>query len=96
MKQFVVQVTAVFQKDIYASEQYYFSSFAFVNEPIERIIPLRNTSKNKYDKKHICIKETVKLRTKFLEFSCGVTIKNNSSYEFVFNLQQRGQTNPSF
>lgn len=76
MKQFVVQVTAICQKDTYASEQYYFSSFAFVNEPIERIIPLRNTSKNKYDKRYICIKEAVKQRTKCLEFSCGLLIRN--------------------
>jgi|JI61114C2RNA_FD_contig_21_4922180_length_372_multi_2_in_0_out_0_1 hypothetical protein len=64
LKQFVVQVELQSLSnnidrelvECYASEQYYFSTFAFVNEPIERVIPLRSTAKQRYDKKHLCIK----------------------------------------
>jgi len=100
LKQFVVQVEMQslsnnIDRELlegYASEQYYFSTFAFVGEPIERVIPLRSTTKHRYNKKHLCIKESVRLRTKVLEFACGLRVTNQTSRSLLFTVRQRNTT----
>lgn len=76
--------------EVYASEQYYFSTFALMSEPIERVVPLRSTAKQRYDKKHLCIKESVRLRTKVLELACGLCINNLSGQLIMLSVLQRG------
>lgn len=100
LKQFVVQVELESPSnnidremlESYASEQYYFSTFAFVSEPIERVIPLRNTAKQRYDKKHLCIKESVRLRTKVLELACGFRVATESVRNLLLTVRQRNLT----
>jgi len=95
LKQFVVQVEMQslsnnIDRELlegYASEQYYFSTFAFVGEPIERVIPLRSTAKHRYDKKHLCIKESVRLRTKVLELACGLRMINQTGRGILFTVR---------
>ena len=88
MKQFVIQVEAACTHDRYLSDQYYFNSFAFVNESIERVVPLRNLTKQKYDKRYLKVKETSRLRTKVLEFSAPVVVNNKSSYSLWIEFNQ--------
>lgn len=75
----------------FESEQYYFSTLGYVDEPIERVIPLRNTTARHYDKMYMCIKETVKVRTRFLSFSSSLKIVNLSRHGFDMQFQQRNE-----
>ena len=72
------------------SEEYYFNTFAFLSEPHEQLIPLRSSQKGHFDKKHLIIRETSKLRTKFLEFITPLTVMNQCQFSMTLRVDQRG------